>query len=214
MIMSETRRIAGGALPLLALIFLAPQGARAEDIFKMMGINIGIENQIDYHERPPLVVPPSNMLPPPQQQGTAKTPNWPVDADLARKKDLEKRKKLDQTFDYDQFTRALPPSQVGPAGGVAPSAPTVTGSTGSGGDMTSALRPSELGSSGGFFSFFKGGNDQKPPVFTAEKPRRSLTDPPVGYQTPSPNQPYGVTPTPPDTKPKKPEDIPVGDVGL
>jgi hypothetical protein len=28
--------------------------------------------------------------------------------------------------------------------------------------------------------------------FTSEPPRASLTDPPVGYQTPSPAQPYGL----------------------
>ncbi|MGA8079747.1 MAG: hypothetical protein WB868_20430, partial [Xanthobacteraceae bacterium] len=31
-------------------------------------------------------------------------------------------------------------------------------------------------------------------TFTGEPPRVSLSDPPPGYQTPSPNQPYGVVP--------------------
>jgi hypothetical protein len=206
--MLKFRMVHAGALSLISATVLA-SGARAEDIFKMMGINIGIENQIEYHERSPLVVPPSRTLPPPQPPGSAKAQNWPVDSDLARKKDLEKRKKVDQTYDFEQFTRALPPSELGPAGGGTPSKPPSTGS--GGGDMTAAMRPSELGSPGGIFSFFKGGSEQKAPVFTGEKPRRSLTDPPVGYQTPSPNQPYGITPTPDYGKPKKPEDIPVGE---
>jgi hypothetical protein len=37
-------------------------------------------------------------------------------------------------------------------------------------------------------------------TFTGEPPRASLTDPPPGYQTPSPDQPYGI---PPDRKPAK-----------
>jgi hypothetical protein len=37
-------------------------------------------------------------------------------------------------------------------------------------------------------------------TFTGEPPRASLTDPPPGYQTPSPDQPYGI---PPDGKPAK-----------
>jgi hypothetical protein len=214
MIMLKSRMVHSGALSLLALTILAPQAARAEDIFKMMGINIGIENQIDYHERSPLVVPPDRKLPPPQPPGSAKAPNWPVDADLARNKEIEKRRKLDQTFDYDQFTRTLPPSQIGPAGGATPSPPTSTGSAGSGGDMTATMRPSELGSSGGFFSFFKGGSDQKTAVFAGEKPRRSLTEPPVGYQVPSPSQPYGVTPPAPDyANTKKAADVPAGGEG-
>ena len=31
-------------------------------------------------------------------------------------------------------------------------------------------------------------------TFTGEPPRVSLTDPPPGYQTPSPDQPYGIVP--------------------
>ena len=31
-------------------------------------------------------------------------------------------------------------------------------------------------------------------TFTGEPPRVSLTDPPAGYQTPSPDQPYGIVP--------------------
>ncbi len=31
-------------------------------------------------------------------------------------------------------------------------------------------------------------------TFTGEPPRASLTDPPPGYQTPSPDQPYGIAP--------------------
>jgi hypothetical protein len=221
MIMLESRKLQGAALSLAVLTLVAVPKARADSIFKMMGINIGIENQIDYHERPPLVVPPNNQLPPPQPPGSAQTQNWPADLDAARKKDLEKRKKLDQTFDYDQFTRPLPPSQVGPAGGVAPSPPpsttaSVSGTSGSGGDMTATAKPSELGSPGGFFSFFKGGgsssSEQKQPAFTGEKPRQSLLDPPVGYRTPSASQPYGEPkPADPYGKPKTPADIPAGD---
>ena len=32
--------------------------------------------------------------------------------------------------------------------------------------------------------------------FTGEPPRGALTDPPPGYQTPSPTQPYGITKAP------------------
>ena len=40
----------------------------------------------------------------------------------------------------------------------------------------------------------------------------SLTEPPPGYQTPSPDQPYAVTP--PAPQPAKPQDAAVGNVGL
>ncbi len=35
-------------------------------------------------------------------------------------------------------------------------------------------------------------DDEQAAKFTGEPPRASLTDPPAGYQTPSPDQPYGV----------------------
>ena len=37
-----------------------------------------------------------------------------------------------------------------------------------------------------------GGNKEETVKFTGEPPRTSLTDPPPGYQTPSPDQPYGA----------------------
>ncbi len=59
---------------------------------------------------------------------------------------------------------------------------------------THMMSPSELGYTGGLFSnMFGGGNDKEEAArFTGEPARTSLTEPPPGYQTPSPNQPYGV----------------------
>ena len=39
--------------------------------------------------------------------------------------------------------------------------------------------------------------------FTAEPPRTALTEPPPGYQTPSPDQPYGVGKAKPQVKTSK-----------
>jgi hypothetical protein len=49
---------------------------------------------------------------------------------------------------------------------------------------------------GGLFSwsgFGFGGQKEEIGTFTKEPPRQALTGPPVGYQTPSPEQPYGVS---------------------
>ena len=55
------------------------------------------------------------------------------------------------------------------------------------------LTPSQLGYNGGMFgSLFGGKNDDEQARFTGEPPRASLTDPPVGYQTPSADQPYAA----------------------
>jgi hypothetical protein len=54
------------------------------------------------------------------------------------------------------------------------------------------LTQKELGYTGGLFSNIFGKEDKTESArFTGEPPRASLTDPPPGYQTPSPDQPYG-----------------------
>jgi hypothetical protein len=75
-----------------------------------------------------------------------------------------------------------------------------TGSTGGGSQTPEEgarnLRPSELGSTksifGDVFSTFKDNGETA--TFTGEPARQNLTAPPAGYQTPSPDQPYGIAP--------------------
>jgi len=55
------------------------------------------------------------------------------------------------------------------------------------------LSPSQLGYSGGFSGLFGGSKTETAP-FKGEPTRESLTQPPGGYQTPSPNFAYGTGP--------------------
>ena len=55
------------------------------------------------------------------------------------------------------------------------------------------LSPSQLGFTGSFSGLF-GGNKAETAPFKGEPTRESLTQPPVGYQTPSPNFAYGTGP--------------------
>ena len=55
------------------------------------------------------------------------------------------------------------------------------------------LSPAQLGYSGGLSGLF-GGNKTKSAPFNGEPTRDSLTQPPPGYQTPSPNFAYGTGP--------------------
>ena len=93
--------------------------------------------------------------------------------------------------DEDYQSRALSPSEVngsGPATG-SPG----RGNTGSGEGKNET--PSQLGYFGGLFSWngLWGGQKEEYGTFTREPTRESLTAPPVGYQTPSAAQPYGMT---------------------
>jgi hypothetical protein len=149
-----------------------------------LGIKPGPD--IDYRERSPLVLPPRIDLPPPQANTTSTAPNWPVDADQKRRRE-EGRKPRD--IDVEE-SRALRPSElnVGQPTRSRTPAPTQDQIEGK------PVRPSDLGYTGGILGSLWGGNKEEAVQFTREPPRTTLTEPPVGYQTPSPNHPYAAKP--------------------
>ena len=160
---------------------------------------------IDYRERSPLVVPPSRDLPPPQAKATPKGGAWPNDPDVSKaRKAAEARKRQNAGNDLsrtnDRNENAITPDQLNRPGGV----PAQTGRSNAptpGSDADGKpVAPSELGYFGGLFSgrawgFGTGfaGYQNETGTFTSEPNRDQLTQPPPGYQTPSGDQPYGVT---------------------
>ena len=157
---------------------------------------------IDYRERSPLVVPPKLDLPPPQAAATeVKAPNWPKDPDEARRKAAIATRKKDKKDTRDATTvandaaRPLSPSELNVGKTAAPAvAPGQVLQPGEGDPGRNAiLSPSQLGYNGGFSGLFGGSNAEVAP-FKGEPTRDSLTQPPVGYQTPSPNFAYGTGP--------------------
>ena len=148
---------------------------------------------IEYRERSPLVVPPKLDLPPPAAASNeVKAPNWPKDPDEARRKAAIAARKKDNK-DPREASRVLMPSELDKR---APKTSTAgSDSVQPGGDpgTTAILSPSQLGYSGGFSGLF-GGNKVETAPFKGEPTRESLTQPPSGYQTPSPNFAYGTGP--------------------
>jgi hypothetical protein len=181
----------GGALALIAVTSGAPGAARAEDsntgLFGSMlkSLGIGGENNIEYQERPPLVVPPTRDLPPPQTTATVRDPNWPVD-----QKSAQPQKKGNQVRDLDKLTVPQRPLEPSVAGSGAPI--TAAGSP----DTTAAIPPSQPAASGGFFGNLFSSSDRRPGPIVAAPARKSLTEPPPDYESPSPSQPYGITAPP------------------
>jgi hypothetical protein len=173
---SPVRQLALGAALALVLATVAPGLARAEDggdntLFGsvLKGLGIGGENNIEYRERPPLVVPPTRDLPPPQTTGALRDPNFPVDPKGAG------RKRGDQIRDLDK----LPV----PERAAAPSAP----------DTTATLPPSQPASGGFFGNLFS--SSERPAAAAPMPPapaRKSLIQPPLDYVAPAPSQPYGT----------------------
>jgi hypothetical protein len=161
----------------------------------MAGIGgTNMENRgIDYRERSPLVEPPKLDLPRPESaKGEIKDKNWPKDPDEARRKAaIAARKK--ENKDPREASRLLTPSELN-AAKTAPESRTSNDPVQPGNSATNPiLSPSALGYNGGFSGLF-GGNKGETAAFKGEPTRDSLTQPPVGYQTPSPNFAYGTGP--------------------
>jgi hypothetical protein len=161
----------------------------------MAGIGgTNMENKgIDYRERSPLVVPPKIDLPPPASTSAdVKAPNWPKDPDVQRQKAAAAaRKKANK--DPIEAARILTPSELA-AGKTAAASRTNNDPVQPGNSFNNPiLSPSQLGYTGGFSGLF-GGNKTETAPFKGEPTRESLTQPPPGYQTPSPNFAYGTGP--------------------
>jgi hypothetical protein len=160
----------------------------------MAGIGgTNMENRgIDYRERSPLVVPPKLDLPPPAAAAAdMKAPNWPKDPDEARRKAAIAARKKDNK-DPREASRVMMPSELNQRGAKSSGGDSVDQPGGNPG-ATAILSPSQLGYSGGFSGLFGGSKTETAP-FKGEPTRESLTQPPSGYQTPSPNFAYGTGP--------------------
>jgi len=163
----------------------------------------GITDQapIEYRERGPLVVPPTRNLVPPEAVSAESNPAWPKDADRSPKK---KKSRVSAT-DADMAGKPISPYELdkGRKAGAGLS-PTTTSSREANG---APLSPSELGYKGGLFGgLFKDQGKDEVATFPGEAPRTTLTAPPTGYMTPSPNHPYGLSAKKEAPKPFKLED--------
>ncbi len=166
-----------------------------EGIMKGIGGTNMDNTGIEYRERSPLVVPPKIDLPPPASTAAeVKAPNWPKDPDEARRKAAIARRK-NENKDPREASRILTPNELNAVKGAPSSGGGSVDSTTPGGNpgANAILSPSQLGYNGGFMGLFKGNASETAP-FKGEPTRESLTQPPSGYQTPSPNFAYGTGP--------------------
>jgi hypothetical protein len=207
--MQVRRAAVASALGLAVLAAIAPGSARAQEdeeektsiwnmdkkiiggVMRGLGLRNGNETEIEYRERSPLVIPPSKDLPQPQKAGAGQTPAWPSDPDVKRRKAAaEKRKNV--IYDPEGEERNLSPSELNQRGTTRPGSASA-GTSDDIGEEGKNSSPSGLGYLGGLFSSF-GGQKEERAAFDREPTRGRLTAPPTGYQTPSPAQPYGISP--------------------
>jgi hypothetical protein len=152
---------------------------------------------IAYGERPPLVIPPNHDLPPPEKSDAvvSHNPAWPVDPDVKRAKQeaaLRRRTTMNPDAILQAEQSPLRPDQIAP--GPKPQSRRIgdDGYRPSPNGSGAQLPPNQLNTSPNFFGKMFGKDTPETSSFVGEPPRTALTEPPPGYQTPSPDQPYGV----------------------
>lgn len=145
---------------------------------------------INYRERSPLVLPPSKelqVLPAPESDAKArKAAGWPDDPDIKAVKQRRDAERNRKPYVEGVDDRPLLPSQYENPNRIKPD-------NAANPSIEQTSRPSsqaELGAKGIFSKIW--GPKEDYATFVAEPPRSSLIDPPAGYRTPSPNQPFGV----------------------
>jgi len=209
-------RAARGAALAALVVCANAAAARAGDdsdsfynkFMRVLGVKnpLTMEYGIDYSERSPLVVPPTRDLPPPVAAAPPSTPDWPKDPDVKRRAKARAEQKVAPQYDYVvESSRPLRPGELdvpGASTSAGNAAPANDGTAGPAKDRND-LPPGAPTQQGGqsnpptakkrIFSFdwFK---KEEYATFTGEPARTSLTDPPSGYLTPSPDQPYGISP--------------------
>jgi hypothetical protein len=214
----STFSLRAALLAFMALAVLLPSvAARAADdddkdeaidnkIFRNVIEGLGLrerDREIDYRERSPLVVPPNvSALPPPDVAGAqASVPaNWPTDQDVKRAKAA---KAAERKLNYrrsdsamGEEDRPLSPDKLSPGGsgrGVSSSEDPRNSDPYNRESAEESSRPSKPSLLGSIGNLFSNKTEKDVAVFRGEPARDSLTEPPVGYQTPSPSQPYGLT---------------------
>lgn len=198
---ASTRRLARIAAACCGLAILAstvPASAQDGDdapfeLRLFRGLFGGGKPAIDYRERSPLVIPPATELPAPDGKAAAAAggaPNWPNDPDVARRKQqASSGPTLSATEAFERDERPLSPSEMRRGRvrqGARSSEPVRTPSDG---DMLRPLTPQQLGETKSVLGVFSSGSD-KPVAFAGEPDRSRMIDPPTGYRTPAPTQPY------------------------
>ncbi len=204
--------IAALSLALAAVVLAAPSPARAAEdeapldsrILRGVLESLGLRKDgeaINYRERAPLVIPPNRTLPPPENPDAAiaNNPNWPKDPDVQRAKATKGAElanaHVSAQKQIEDESRPLSPRDLTPGAKAGArrhnGTDAIAASTFS--DKSQRMSPSELGFTGSLYNTMFGHHDDDVGKFTGEPARTSLTEPPPGYQTPSPDQPYGLT---------------------
>jgi hypothetical protein len=188
----------------VSLVGAPAQAQTFEEIMTDLGLQSKKDQNINYGERAPLVLPPNyNVLPPPEDGKALVSANqqWPNDPDVARRAREEELDRLP-----DQFKRKYTENAAEEIYQINRQERRVIGGGSSGGDYTpAAARENQVLTRDELRVGTRKPKAEESTAFVQEPDRKRLTDPPVGYRTPSANQPYADAGTidPKTGEPKK-----------
>lgn len=183
---------AAGAAMVLAGALAASTAARAFDdkpsafdpVLNVIGLGKDSEDkpEIDFRERPKLVVPKGADLPPPVAASHSRAANWPVDQDVRRRREAAAAARAPRDLNADfKSNPAMTPGQLMQGRSAGPSTnpevcPTYRNGMPDCGVEESAYKMKQVFSLGG------AKEDQMRPG--VEPTRDYLTEPPPGYRAP------------------------------
>jgi len=171
-------------------------------VLDSLGLRDADRPDINYQERAPLVIPPARTLPPPETaNAAANNPAWPKDPDIVRRKreaELDAKRNISDEREREQ--NPLRPDQLTPGGD--PRSVRISRGAPNSATPGDRLSLDEQNQKRSIWSKMFSPDEEEVAKFTREPTRSALTAPPPGYQTPSPDQPYGLSKASTTAKPK------------
>jgi hypothetical protein len=158
------------------------------------GQNVESDKGIKYRERSPLVIPSKLDLPPPASTKTPTAANWPKDPDIQARKEAIAANRA-PAVDWNEDKLPLMPSELARGPNAKERAAALTDDRpGMDNSNIHLLTPSQLGFKNSMLSGLFGAGKEETAKFVKEPERSELSQPPVGYQTPSSSYAYGAGP--------------------
>ena len=180
------------AASLLGLSFATGSSARAADdgyanVFSSVLGAVGVIStdktpDIEYRERPPLVLPPNDALPKPVASGAARTAAWPQDPDVLKHRKEAEEARAPHTLDPNSSDKGVVLSKAEMLKGRAQGEPVRPNECGNDDKVRNCLvlNPDVLQAEG---ERYRALNPEKSDTLVAgqEPEREYLTQPPKGY---------------------------------
>lgn len=175
--------LAGGVL-----LATSPAFAQEGMLFQrlMQGVMGRGEDNIDYRERPPLVVPPSSALPRPQDAASERNAAWPNDPDVAARREAARSALVPVQNPNYRNNPMLSQQELRRGRTERNSGAPVTAEEHN--NYNNQIQPIRVGRE---LASQRNQDDLSKLTYGSEPRRQTLTEPPTGYRRPAGTAPLG-----------------------